>query len=59
MMKKIHIASRGLGKVDKNGKITDYKLLSYDLITPPKRRFIRRIFDFFKKLWNFIKPNKR
>ena len=59
MSKKIHIASRGMGNIDKDGMITDYKLLSYDLVTPPKRRFIRRIFDFFKKLWNFIKPKQR
>lgn len=59
MSKKIYIASRGTGKVDKDGKITDYTLLSYDLVTPPKRTFFRRIFDFFKKLWNFIKPKQR
>ena len=59
MSKKIYISSRGTGKVDKDGKITDYTLLSYDLVTPPKRTLFRRIFDFFKKLWNFIKPKQR
>ena len=29
MSKKIYISSRGTGKVDKDGKITDYTLLSY------------------------------
>ena len=55
MSKKIHIASRGMGNIDKDGNITDFKLLSYDLVTPPKRTLFRRIFDFFKKFWN---PNK-
>jgi len=59
MNKKIHIASRGMGNIDKDGNITDYKLLSYDLVTSPKRTLFRRIFDFFKKLWNFIKPKQR
>lgn len=58
MKKKIHIASRGMGNIDKDGNITDYTLLSYDLVTPPKRTFFRRIFDFFKKLRNFIKPKQ-
>jgi len=55
----IHIVSRGTGKVDKDGKITDYTLLSYDLVTTPKRTLFRSLFDFFKKLWNFIKPKQR
>jgi hypothetical protein len=59
MKKKIHIASRGMGNIDKDGVITDYRFISYDLVTPPKRRFIRRVFDFFKRLWRFIKPNGR
>jgi hypothetical protein len=59
MSKKIYISSRGTGKVDKDGKITDYTLLSYDLVTPSKRTLFRRIFDFFKKLWNFIKPKQK
>lgn len=59
MSKKIYIASRGTGKVDKDGKITDYTLLSYDLVTPPKRTLFRRVLNFFKRLWNFIKPKQR
>ena len=59
MSKKIHISSRGMGNIDKDGNITDFKLLSYDLVTPPKRTLFRRIFDFFKKLWNFIKSKQR
>ena len=35
MSKKIHIASRGMGNIDKDGNITDFKLLSNDLVTPP------------------------
>jgi hypothetical protein len=57
--KKIHLLGGGVGKIDKDGKITDYTLLSYDLVTPPKRTLFRRIFNFFKKLWNFIKPKQR
>ena len=57
--KKIYIASRGMGKINKDGNITDYKVLSYDLVIPPKRTLFRRIFNFFKKLWNFFKPKKR
>ena len=59
MSKKIHLSSRGIGKIDKDGKITDYTLLSYDLVTPQKRTLFRHIFNFFKKLWNFIKPKQR
>jgi len=59
MSKKIQISSRGMGKIDRNGNITDYTVLSYDLVTPPKRTLFRRIFDFFKKLWNFIKSKQR
>ncbi len=59
MSKKIYIASRGTGKVDKDGKITDYTLLSYDLVTPPKRTLFRGVLNFFKRLWNFIKPKQR
>jgi hypothetical protein len=35
MSKKIQISSRGMGKIDRNGNITDYTVLSYDLVTPP------------------------
>jgi len=52
----IHIVSRGKGNVDEDGNITDYKVLSYDLVTSPKRPLFGRIFDFFKRLWNHIKP---
>jgi hypothetical protein len=59
MSKKTHIASRGTGNIDKDGNITDFKLISYDLVTPPKRTLLRRIFDFFKRFCNFIKPMKK
>jgi len=41
MNKKIHIASRGMGNIDKDGNITDFKLLSYDLVTPSNGIFIK------------------
>ncbi len=52
---KLHVASRGIGTIDKDGNITDFKLLSYDLVTPPKRTLFRRILDFFKKILKIIR----
>lgn len=51
---KLHVSSRGIGNIDKDGNITDFKLLSYDLITPPKRTLFRRILDFFNKILKII-----
>ncbi len=36
---------------DKSGWV-----VRYDLVTPPKRTLFRRVLNFFKRLWNFIKP---
>ena len=59
MSKKIHISSRGIGKVDKDGKITDYTLLSYDLVTPPtkmkKSIKIKSTYPLWKRIWVLIK----
>ena len=59
MSKKIDIASRGTGKVDKDGKITDYTLLSYDLFTPPtkmkKSIKLESSYPLWKRIWMLIK----
>ena len=64
------IASRGFGKVDGDGKINEFNLISYDMIFDPafksaimrKRNWFQRLWDKIKKIWKafinfFLKGN--
>lgn len=59
-MENYAIASRGIGRVDENGKIVDYKLLSYDIVSLPSYDIVslpkislwRKIVDFLKGIWD-------